>query len=108
VSNRYRIRVRLLVRCPQHSIPVARVTHASEVLRYLLVRLAPEVGALQGARVFLEHEAGIVATNLLRHDLRDVAAATARPGDGIDERHCLLRQGDVRPDQTHACGSECE
>jgi len=74
VSIRNRIGRRLLVRCPQHPVALARVPNQPQVRVDLLVRLAPEVRAFESARVLLEDEPGVVAANLLRHDLRDVAA----------------------------------
>ena len=53
------------------------------------------------ARVPLEDNAGVVATDLLGDEVGDIAAAASRPGDRIHERQRLLRQGDVRSHETH-------
>jgi len=51
--------------------------------------------------VILEDDPGIVTTDLAVDDVGDVAAAAARPGDGIDQGERLLGERDVGADEPH-------
>lgn len=95
------------MRCPQHPVPLAGVAELTEVLKDLFVRGSPCRGILERASVFLEDHPGVIPTDLTEHDIRDVATATARPRDGIDEGQCFLRQGDVGADEAHGA-TPCE
>jgi len=100
VSRRYRIG-HLLVGAPDLLLALGVIPELPKDLEGLLGCLAPHLGTLQGTSVPLPHEAGVVAADLLLDELRDVPAATARAGDGVDEGKRLLGEGDVRSDQAH-------